>query len=177
MRGSMNKWFGHLAVAIGVLLAARCTRAWTAEEIQEIDAALQARVPGWTRTHTDSLVTRSKQSAILDASLVIGPNSPKVLVISGETILVNGEDITSKLGKKIEQRDNTVAVTDDHDTVNQAGRDAIANQGDGANAGDGGTGTGGTIFGAGGIAAVCTAVAAMVGAVFAYRHRRRKATP
>jgi hypothetical protein len=167
----MNRWY-HLAVVGGVLLAATCARAWTGEEVQQIDAVLQARVPGWTRAHTDSLVARSQKVAILDASLVTGPDSPKVLVIDGKTILVNGQDITANLGKQVEPQ-GKAGVPGSDTAPNQAAGDPIAPPGDAAHAGSGDneTGSGGVLVGAGAIGALCAAV----GGILYWRRQRKTA--
>lgn len=79
---------------------------WTEEKIASVTEAIQAAMPSWTTQQTRDLLEASKFSGA-NTQTILTDNGVTKLEVHGETILLNGKDITGNLGSKITNGPNS----------------------------------------------------------------------
>ena len=102
----------------GILLGSSVAQAeWTDQKVQALTERLQKYKSSWTVQRTVRLLQRAQTSA-MDVSVLIDDSGSKhkLTVFNGEIVMVDGEDVSENLARKITHGDNSPIIEDVHDS-------------------------------------------------------------
>jgi len=111
MRAFIITVFVALTVPTALVAQGILTEEKTEEKIASITEAIQESLPSWTLSKTRSLLEQSKFSGVVVESHFTDQGVTSIEV-HGETILLNGKDITGNLGNKTTHGDNSPILGD-----------------------------------------------------------------
>ena len=99
-------------ICISLLIFTACVcRAEIAEEkMDAITEAIQARLPQWKKNDTEILLEKARHSGEVSYVSRQGNGETVRIKVIGETILLDGEDISGKLGNKVTYGDNSPII-------------------------------------------------------------------
>ena len=124
-----------LFAAVALFVASTTWAAWTPERLDAVTEYMRQFRKDWTRADTDELVTNGPKRAVnlagsVSSGLIYDDKGGRVaIVITGDSMLVNGKDISGNLGSKtthganspiIENIRNSQIATAEHSTATNA---------------------------------------------------------
>lgn len=98
-----------LAVLLSPILAAA---EWTQQQVQDLTTEFRKYKQNWTIQQTEDILKKSKNVGTFQTGIRADNGNLVGIEIKGNTVLLNGKDITGNLGSKTTYGDNSPIIED-----------------------------------------------------------------
>lgn len=107
------------------LLSTNVRANWSQENINQITKEIQKNIPDWTAEKSIDILNKSESFGHYTKAIPTDKGIIRIEIV-GETILINGKDISGNLGSKITHGNNSPIIGDVKDSQVAIGEQATA---------------------------------------------------